>query len=75
MAVLGARGGPQAERAIDMHPGAVATRDRDQIGKGIERPNVEIARLQQHDGGLSPAAFQDAFERARFELTQVVARQ
>jgi hypothetical protein len=75
MAILAARGRPQTERPIDMHPGAMAARDWDQIGEGIERTDVEVAGLQHDNGGLSPATLRRALERARFELTLFVARQ
>src|SRR5579872_3438764 len=44
-----ARGRPETESAVDVNPGAVAFRDRNQSAKIVERAGVDVARLQDDD--------------------------
>ena len=50
VAVARAGVGPQAEGAVDVHPGAMAVRQRDQCGEVVVGADVQVAGLQQHDG-------------------------
>ena len=47
----GAAARPQAERAVDVHPGAAPrARARAIVGQRIERAGVHVARLHADDG-------------------------
>jgi hypothetical protein len=74
MPMLRARGYPQAESAIDMHPGSVPMSEWDELAEEIEGADVKIAGLQQHDGGASAIGFESARKNRGFELPLVVAR-
>src|SRR5437867_12099093 len=50
MAVPGAGGGPQPERSVNMYPGSVVMRQRNQLSERVEGADVEVASLQQDDG-------------------------
>src|SRR5262245_59857666 len=50
-----ARVRPQAERTVNVDPGSVLFRDRDQDVKPVERPYVDVARLKYHDRRLTLA--------------------
>ena len=39
---------PEPEGPVDMHPGALRPRQRDQLGERIERPAHHVPRLQAH---------------------------
>src|SRR5213080_2091817 len=45
MFVLGRNSGPQSERAVDVHPGALLSSRFADIHRGIECPGIHIARL------------------------------
>ena len=46
----GSRRGPEAERAVNVHPCARGVRLRANLRNGVERARVHVARLHAHDG-------------------------
>ena len=66
-----ARRGPQAERAVDVHPGAVVPGERDRRAQVVAGPGVDVAGLQADDrrprrtGGEHPAQVGDVDRAVR----------
>src|SRR5262249_43167448 len=75
MPILRACCRPQTEGAIDVHPGAMLARNRNELGKGIEGADVEVAGLQQDDRGSRQFAFEGLRQGRRLELASCVAWQ
>ena len=73
--VCGARGGPQPERAIDVHPSSVPFGDGDQRGEILVHAGVDVAGLEMHDRGRLRIVAQCALERLRREAALIVGRQ
>ena len=46
---LGARGGPQPEGTVDVHPRALRVRPVDQRAERVAGPAVDVAGLEAHD--------------------------
>src|SRR5262249_62278853 len=62
MPVLGAHCDPQAKCSINVYPCTMLVCDRDQLVEGIECADVEVSRLEKHDGRLLGAIFECASE-------------
>ena len=56
---------PQAERAVDVHPGAVPVGELDRLGERIERAGVQVAGLQADDDRARPRRAARAPRRVR----------
>ena len=67
------RGRPQAERAVDVHPGARLVRRLDRGAEVVERPRVDVARLQEDDRRAA-ARRQRLAERVDPDAALLVAR-
>jgi hypothetical protein len=61
-----AGGGPEAKRAVHVHPYVVAARDFDRVGEGIEGTAVHLAGLKADDRRPGPG-FKDGGEPRRLE--------
>ncbi len=57
----------QAERAVDMHPGAVPASGLDRGTEGVERTGMDVARLQDHDRRAGAAGRPGPRRQRRFE--------
>ena len=49
MPIAWARGGPEPEGAVDVHPGAALVGERDELGEWVEGAGVELSGLEDDD--------------------------